>query len=430
MSKPGKNIVKINIIILFILGSLTFWSLRIYYWKTTFELPFADMMMFEHISHNIVNNFDYSWTSFWKTFNPPTLVSIRAFELWLFGESILNWQIFQTFLMFVSLLFLIYEIYKKTKIYFYSVFLLFIVSLSKSSIFWSLKISRESLAETLLYLSIAITFYCFRKKNYYPFLLAGLIYIITIFNRQNFILIIPIFMLLTIFKDIYNNDLKIVINKDKLIKLLFYTFGLLIIWAPWTIRSVILYGHPVLLTTQSPYGGFLWELGEVNIIEKNGNIIKTDVMKLLREAPEKFKNDYEASTYANYISKLWIKQNLLFYLKLSCKRFINITTNRDIYLTKVNRQILFSSSTITSIINNLLIDKYLLLIITGFLGYIILTIKWTIISIIPLTIFLITFSTAFVIGLPRMFEPFISLTIFGNIAFIKSHWNFLEREKS
>ena len=413
LQKMGKSdtkcsYIRILYILILILGIYNFWLLRYYYWNITDEPIFSDMSGFEGVARNILKNVDFSWNDFWRTYNPPTLALLRALQITILGDSISMWQLFQTLISFTGLLWLMYEIMKITQRPWLALLLLWTVSLSKSSIFWSLKLARESMSEAFIYYSIAISLSALRNKKPLLFFLTGFIYMITVFNRTNFILILPIFIFSFLIYEVYYN--RKMCNKKILFLCMYYLLGISIVWFPWIIRSYNLYWHIMLLTTQGPYS-FLWELGDIKIKDETGKEVTKNCNILQNEAPEQFPNDYEASIYANKFVKQWLKNNWRKYPGIIIMRLCRTINDRTIYLTKVSRTELYPD-----ILNYFLIDKKPLLIIFGLAGLTILAIKFSYLYIF-LFISISSWMTACLfLGYPRMLEPVIPVFLFGNFA--------------
>jgi hypothetical protein len=124
-------------------GVASFWSLRVSYWLAVEAIPFSDMADFDRVAHGIAASFDFSWSQFWQTYTTPSLVTARAIQILLLGDSLLAWQIFQAALTFVSLCWLALELYRRTGSRGLAVALIFAVAWSKPSIFWSLEVAPE-----------------------------------------------------------------------------------------------------------------------------------------------------------------------------------------------------------------------------------------------------------------------------------------------
>lgn len=394
--------------ILFVLGLIAFWGIRVYYWINTQEAPFSDMANFDAVAHNIISSGSFAWDNFWQSYTTPTLVTLRAIQVYLTGDSLLYWQIFQGLINFIALLWLIFEIQDNTKEDIYSVALIWVVALSRSSIFWSYKLAREGLAEGLIYACAAATLWAFRQPKFGTFFWTGVIYMVTIFNRPNFIFLLPIFYLLIILNYYWK-------SRDvsyKLYKQFFaFSLGFLLIWTPWIARNYYLYHAFLPLATQGG-NSFLWELGAVDVVNEDGIISQKTVKELQGEA-DRFANDYEYYVYTQDVAKNWLSTHWQEYPLLVAKRMYLTAANENISLTQVSRTDILPGDW-----DKHLPDRSLIVIIIGLIGWIIFTIKKKEFIILPFIIVFSWFTAALFISYPRMLEPSIPLLIYGNILLV------------
>jgi hypothetical protein len=389
-----------------------FWGLRVLYWSTTTELPFSDMANFDSTARGVATSWNYDWSPFWRTYTTPTLVTVRAIQIVLFGDGMFAWQMFQAVITFVSAVWLCYELLRATKAKWLALAFLITVSISKSSIFWSLKLSREGLQEAFIYAQIAGFLFAYQKRSLFSFFVLGLITSAAFLNRGNAIFIVP-FLVLMIF-------IMFACNRQAFINLFFsaigtFFLGVLMLWSPWVMRSLIIYGEPVFLSTQGPYS-FLWELGMVSVKLDDGTQIDTDVAGLQKNAMVDFPNDLAASKYADSIFRAWLKENWRDFHELVLFRIHSTVLDRQIDLTKVDRDRLFHNS----LENHLLLDKNVFLVYAGAVGVFLLPFlyrQWalTCISFITLVPWL---SGAVWISDGRMLEPSLPILLFSNIVWV------------
>src|SRR5690348_17220573 len=133
-----KQVQKSHLAILYASGILIFWICRLYYWHITYELPFSDIDDYVRLGQRVALHFDFRWDSFWIAYKAPTFPLLLAINFKLFGlENLAAWRFFQTILLLSSLLWLCREIAILAKRHYWGIALLWIVALSKSSIFWS-----------------------------------------------------------------------------------------------------------------------------------------------------------------------------------------------------------------------------------------------------------------------------------------------------
>jgi len=403
--------------LLIFLSMIIFWSIRILYWNSIEEEPFSDMANFDQVSHSVLCCWVFDWSEFWKTYSTPTLFVFRAVDLYLFGEGLDHWRYFQTFFLFVFLVWSAYEIYLFTKNYWISLVLLLITALSKPSIFWSYKLSREYLHEMLIFAVLATFMFAIRKNTYVSYFLLGIILITNILNRPNSLIITPfLFLLIFIiqFRKLntskkFSSRLQMT-SRRLVLPFALITFGLLSLWTPWVVRSVLIYKEPVLLSLQTPYT-FLWELGDITVKLDNGEVITTNVNSLQSNAYKDFPNDLAASKYATKIMNAWIQEHALELPQIILRRIQASINNKVEYLTKVSRTDLFHNKADKL----LLFDKSKPIVLLGIVGLILFPIRFgTRLWIFPLCALVPWLSGAAMVGYPRMLDPSLSLIIFGS----------------
>lgn len=401
-------------VLVFCMIIFLFWLLRIWYWTTTKEIPFSDMANFDSTAHTIVSSWNFDWSPFWQTYTTPSLVTARALQIFLFGDSMWAWQLFQAFFTFAGLLWLSYELMRVTNSRWLALSLLFIVSISKPSIFWSLKLSREGFHEFLIYAQIASFLLAYRVRTLTAFFVLGAISAVSFLNRANGILVIPVLVLMIVLFYVQKRNF-IISYRFFFLPLLCFFLGIALLWVPWIARSIMLYGKPVPLSTQGPYG-FLWELGTVSVKLGNGTKIKTDVNDLQKNAPNDFPTDLAASRYANEIVKAWLHKNWRDFPQMALKRIQGTISDRQIDLTKVDRNQLFNNR----VVNNLMVDKTTFFVYTGIVGMLLFPIlyrQWALLS-IPTVILVTWLSGAVLVSDGRMLEPGLPVILFSNVAWV------------
>lgn len=395
---------------------LLFWAVRIYYWSIIHEDPFSDMANLDSMAQGVVSSWNFQWNSFWQSYTTPTLPIFRAIQISLTDNSMLAWRIFQAILLFIGTIWVCYEIIKITDRPWLALVFMFVIAISKPSIFWGYKLAREGLQEALSLFLIANFIYLMRTLSNRSAFILGITLAVYFLNRANTILIVPVvigaIILIVLSKKkaerLSNEPSRLAIRIVSLI-----VVGITIVWSPWIIRSYNIYGHIVPLSTQGPYS-FLWELGDIKVTLPTGEVITTDVNTLQSEAPERFPSDYDAHLYASNIVRLWFQDNWADYPKLVIKKITNSVLDRTIYLTKVSREQMFPNY-----INKLLLDKTAVNVILGIAGLFAITYKYSrYLWILPITALVPWLSATLVVGYPRMFEPSISLILFGNVFWV------------
>lgn len=394
--------------ILFVGFTIIFWILRLSYWSITNEVPFSDIGDYVRIGQTVASAFDFRFDDFWASYKPPGVPLFLGLIFKFFGSDDLAWvRIFQTGILFVSALWMGFELYVRKTPYFILVLLGLAIALSKPSIFWSYKPSTESLSEAFMYLNIACGLYFFRKSSILSALFFGFCLLMSVLIRPQALLVLPM------------AGIAILLQKQSPRKIQFKYLALVAIsafltWLPWGARNYQKYGHFLFLSTQGPYS-FLWELGnvEVKIPGIPDRTIVKSVYDLQKEAPLLFKNDFEAMNYASFFMKDWIFNNWKDFPFLIFRRLIQSSTDHAEYLTKVSRIDLFQSD-----LNKLLIDKSWWGIIFGVLGLIFfsftLNINWLWVLAIPIAQW---FMGILFLGYARILDPSLPIILFGN-----SYW--------
>jgi hypothetical protein len=186
-----------------------------------------------------------------------------------------------------------------------------------------------------------------------------------------------------------------------------YSLGVAVTWAPWLVRSYRLYAHPVAFTTQGPYT-FLWELGAVKVTLADGTPALHTMNDMQAEAGRRFKTDYEASKYGDEVVRNWLRENWRSYLRLIRPRLLRQISDRSEYLTKLPRDNLFG------IHPEPLLDKSRFAVFLGLGGLVLFALAygaWAApLAILPLVLLL--FGAVF-LGYPRMFDPYLPLSLYG-----------------
>lgn len=393
-----------------LIASISYWALRFAYWRSTNEEPFSDMADYLAIAERFRCCWSLSMSDFWVSYMKPTLPALGGL---LFsatkGIDLDAWRLSLAFLTFTSLLWLAWEIRIATRSHVYPIGLLFSVSLSKSSIFWSYKFATEGLGEALAYVVCATLLFVFRSKDSgLRSALLGFTATLALYNRPNLAPVMPILAVASSFRA----SLPRRTFSLRFRNLVGFSLGCSALIIPWVLRSYALYGAILLSPTQGPYS-FLWELGAVPTKSPTGASSTRTAQQLQEEAPQLFRNDYEAATYAKSIVGSWISDNWKdLYPRLIRNRFFSTIENREIALSRVPRTKLFSES-----FDWILLDKSPLLFLLGAFGLLCLALKYGgALYIIPCTALLPWVFGIFFMGDPRMLEPSLPLILFGVFA--------------
>ena len=400
---------------LFLAGCAAFWVSRYWYWSITEEVPFSDMADFDITARTILSSFCFDFNPFFRGYNVPTVPALRAIQIFLLGDSMRGWQLFQAALLFAGMLWLSRELFLSTRARWLVLAFLWTFVLSKSSLFWSLKLAREGVGEAFTLLVSAAIMHTRRTRTAGAHLTAGGLFAAAMLVRGSFIFALPFVACLVLVRDfslLRKGHLKSLALKGTCL----FIVGLLAVWGPWVFRSYRLYGHPVLLSTVGPYV-FFWDLGEVKVRTESGEDFVFSTNTLQTEAYSKFSNDYEAFQYSKKLMNLYVRQNLRTLPTLFASRIVRTITDRDVHLTKVSRFDLFPG---TSFDDAVLRDKSMAVVMLGLLGLLALSIVYASPSLAVL--FLLTFipwvNAAIMIGYARMLESFISFLLFGQVALV------------
>lgn len=322
------------------------------------------------------------------------------------------WRLLQAVLTFCAIVWLAYEVFRTTGSRWLAIGLLFFVTLSKPSIFWSLKLSREGLHECLTYALIAVFLFACRKRTLIGFFGVGLITAANFLNKPNAILILPFVFAMFVYE--YWRERATIQSP---VKATFYALsvcalGVVLLWGPWVARSVFLYGEPVLLSTQGPYT-LLWEIGAFTVELRDGRTVHTDVNELQRTAARDFATDRDSSKYAWDIAKVWMHDHARQLPSMVLERVRRSVRERDIYLTKVSRDALFDNP-----VDSLLLDKTVLSVYMGIIGMLLLPVLYRCwpLAFISVAVVIPWLSAAMIVGYPRMLEAALPLILFGNVA--------------
>lgn len=402
---------------IFLFSSLLFWGLRLFYWSQNYEKPFSDIADYVRIGMSVYQNWDFTFSPpFWLSYKPPVMPLIIALYFFLRGSFDLDlWPLFQTIIVYLSLLWLVYEVQIVTKRWNFSLFLLLVTALSKGSIFWSFKAATESLSEGFLYLLCAIFLASQRKVSFYVPLVF--ICVAAFLLKPQFMMAISLTFILYSYLE-YKRFL-FTSNYFKRMSV-FLLIGFLL-WLPWGIRTYQLYGHPVLTSTQGPYS-FFWELGNFEYRDENGTVKQTHINEIQREAPKVFINDYEAMVYWNKVAQQWIRNNIKSYFLLINNRIQNSVKDKQEYLSTLDRNQLYNN-----VLDQILISKTNFNVIMSIIGLVMLVLTWP--QLLPLLLFPLSFwiMGCLFLGYARILDPCLPLFSFGLIAFLDRIYSFLNK---
>jgi hypothetical protein len=395
-------------------GAFLFWALRIRYWANTHELPFSDMLSYETFGQNVASSFLFQAWPFWQTYWPPGTGTLRGLVILITGsEALLYWRIFLGLLTFLALLWLARELRHLTCRLWPGALLILLVALSRSSIFWSLKVATEGPGEAFLYGLAAACLRLLRIRTGSSAFLLGLLLSAAFLTRANFATLLPVLGTMVLLRrDGEGIRIPWGWRLDLRAGLLMLA-GLSLLWVPWMARNARLYGAVVPFTTQAPFT-FLGEIEPFEVPGPDGDLVSSDQEGLMTRLARESRNDHEAMRYAQAVVLDWISSNRSVYPKMIRRRALRSFKARRIYLTQVPRKHLFAGP-----IEFLLVDKSPFFLLSGLLGYL----CWACsssprLALLPLLCLLPWATSLPFLGIPRMLEPFVPLLLAGNLGFL------------
>ncbi|MBK7865294.1 MAG: hypothetical protein IPJ65_43195 [Archangiaceae bacterium] len=397
------------------MGAATaFWVLRVHYWSITHEVPFSDMFDFEAIALRVLDRGDFGHGDFWLSYRPPMLPLVRAGVMAMIGrdQDLVGWRWVLAMLTFSTLCWLCFEVFFLTRRAWLAFGIMAMVALSKSSIFWSLKIASEGLAEAAVYLAIAATLLAERLGQRWPYVLTGFSYAVALLTRPVYVVIAAVVAPLLLLRELVRRrQTRGPFTRALVIPALVY-LGIALGWAPWLGRSLWLYGHVVPLTTQGPYST-MWEYGTFTVTI-DGQPVTTNTFQLQADAPKNFRNDYESSQYAGRVLSAWVRANWVDLLKRILNRIPQVVLDRSEALSQVPRETLFPGSRL----ERLLFDKSLFVVVTGVLGMLLLSWRFRPLTIVPVICLGSWALSVVALGLGRMIEPVLPMLLAGNLGWL------------
>ncbi|MCB2185649.1 MAG: hypothetical protein KQJ78_04485 [Deltaproteobacteria bacterium] len=396
----------------FLLATGLFWGLRASYWAITTEVPFSDMSNYQTIATGILQHGDFSQSDFWRSYRTPTTPLLRALQMALTGPSLTAWQWFLATLTFLSLAWLAWEVGALTRSRYLALALVLTVALAKGSIFWSYKLSRESVAEPLVYLGLAAMLAALRRPRPWLFLLAGAVNLAAALNRPNAFVTVPLFAAGLAGAWLWARRGSAGPNpaRGKALAwgLAAFLLGVVLVWSPWLVRNWRIYHRVVPFSSQGPFS-FLWDLGRFRVELPDGRVLVTDAREVRAQVMREFPSDMAGADYAQELGRLWLAQNWRAYLRLLPGRAWAGWYGDQINLTRVSRRELFPAWW-----NAWLPDRAPGLLFLGLAGLVALGLAYGprlwLLPVMGLTPWLATLPF---LGLPRMLEPSVPLLLFG-----------------
>jgi hypothetical protein len=398
----------------FIAGGVIFWTARLYYWGSTAEVPFSDMAGYVQTARHVYLQWDFHWNDFWWTYKLPGQPLLIATSWWVAGgESLRAWQWMQALVTFAGLVWLAREVRVLTGTSWLAVGLVWVVALSKPSVFWSLKYAQEGVAEGFTYCGLAGSLWAMRAPSVPRFAWLGALSGTALLCRPQFVVLMWIVPLVFVGANIGRHRTGVP-SRRRLIGLVGVFVGsMALVWAPWVARSYVLYGAFLPMTTQAPYA-ILWELGDQWVEVPKVGLVTTSVTVLQQEALQRFRNDYEAYRYADAVATAWLRANWRGLPELAARRVTRSVVDRDVHLTQVSRAVL-----LPGLWNAALVDKGEWVVGAGLVGFAVFVARWGWVgSLLPLVVLTPWLTTTVQIGYARYFEPSIPLILFGDVVLV------------
>lgn len=384
----------------FAAAAVLFWGLRAVYWATTDEALFSDMADFYGIAQRFAAGGTLAHDDFWQSYRSPVLPLLGALKITLCGDGMLPWRIGQAALLFAGACWLAREVYAATGLRWLALALLVSIAISKPSIFWSLKFTKEGLHEALLYALLAAALrLCRRPSRWFAFAVGGLAMVATL-NRSNLLAALPILIALPMFATGP--------RRRRALTAACVLLGIIAAWAPWGVRTWRLYGHPLTLTTDGA-AVLLDGLHEIDVPQADGSTLHIVYGDHLDQARHRFANDAAADAWLGAQVRRWIFADPGRWLRIVANNVATSAFVRTISLSTVPRDHLLPRW-----LDWLLVDKHRLASLFGLLGLLgagLLRPRLTLLGLVTVLPWLLACAC---LGLPRFFEPIVPLVLFGD----------------
>ena len=437
----GTNFYMVGLIAL----SAVFWLLRVGYWNTHTEEPFSDLLGYVMTADNIAGKFYFGVEPARPVYYTPITPLAIAIAKLISPENYLWWfRYLMQLLTFAGAVALVRELALMTRSRWLGLAFLFVLAISRSSIFWSLKPATETVCEALLYLSAALALATARKRSLGLALLCGVVCLALGLNRPNFIVGAMIVSLAFIIRE--DREMKrpesVGLRKrswwkvNPAFKLDYRGLALMVVfligffgsWSIWIGRNLINYGMFIptsssgLITAHWDYGGGPIRIGRYTALKlADGSEYKEFGINKLIIAADSIPGEKERVAWLGLLTKAWYAENLVDLPRVILWRLKHyITTRGASGLTKVSREEIFEAQTrgynnsfgSAAWLNLILLDKTPTVCLLGLLGLVI--IMWTAPTASPIFLGLALMpwlSGALVLGYERTVESLIPMTI-------------------
>ena len=427
-----------------------FWGLRLTYWRTTYEAPYADILEYVLVAKRIVQDFTFaSSDQFYADWTPVT-PSVIAVAMILGGD---HFQWVFRFLVqgvcFAAVLLLAFEIIKLTGRKWHGATLLFAVALSRPSIFWSLKLGTEAVNEALLIGSIGLVLHALRTRSLPAAAVAGATCLLLALNRpQNFPSVVLVALCLGLSalvpmaraawrqrnaSSLARQHLSAALDRRRAGQAACFVAAAALTWSPWLVRNYLHFGGIVPFST-SGYYVFIWEYGGAPIRAgayqeltlDNGYVIREFGLHPVRAELEKAPDDLARQSILRKIAAAWFKANLAelpWLMAARLKKFVS--QNGANGLTTVPRYPIFTPTPHPNLsippeplLDLFLFDKSPLLWFAAVGAVVLLTLRHGVAGATVLSLWLTPWLfLTLLIGYERTVESMISVTVWLAIYF-------------
>ncbi|HEX6812451.1 MAG TPA: hypothetical protein VF384_12560 [Planctomycetota bacterium] len=391
------------------LALVAFWALRLGYWSVTREEPFSDMADFRGIAERFAAGGTLAADSFWQSYRSPVLPLLGALQIVLFGPDLLPWRWMQAVLLCAGACWLARELWLSTRSRWLAVGWLWLVALSKPSVFWSYKFAKEGLHEALQYVVLALVLRLLRRPSLALAALMGALAFAVTLNRTNFVFALVAIPALLVIGVEPRAQLRTRLRTCAP-RILAFVAGAVLAWVPWGVRTWQLYGEPLFLTTDGACV-VLDGLAKITVDEPDGSQQTIEYWPFLHGAPQRFPNDHEADVWLRARVQQGLLADPVEWMVRAAHNAGVSAFHREVSLTKVPRDVLLPSPW-----QWLLLDKHRLTVVLGVLGLFALALRHRHLLALGLLTVPPWVLACFMLGLPRYLEPMIPLLLFGNLA--------------
>lgn len=413
--------------------SVVFWALRIAYWSTHVEEPFADLLGYVQTADNIVDGFYFGFGPDRPVYyTPVTPLAIALAKL--IGHEGYIW-IFRYMIQaasFAGALALVRELAWATGARWAGLTLLFILAISRPSIFWSLKPATETVCEALLYCCAALALATVRRRSLSLAVATGIACLALGLNRPNFLpgaLIVVLALLCVGVSKREGRRLSLPRFERRAVALaVAFALAFFATWSIWIGRNLVNYGMFVptstsgLVTMMWDYGGSPVRIGRYTSLRlADGSEYSNFGLNETIANSNNIAGEKARAEWLQMFNSAWFRANLPDLPRLFLWRLKNyVAFNGASGLTRVSREQLFEAPTAgynypfqpAAWLNMLLLDKTPTICLLGLVGLIIL--MWRAPALSPIFFGLALapwLCGALVLGYERTVESLITFTI-------------------